>query len=69
MANPRRSEAGFPRGRRWRLCYVLRLTISLDTQLGHTAPNIEGGVHGEIEDGTRFFLAEEDGGRTPRAAG
>lgn len=39
---------------------ILRLTIFLDTHLGHTVPFIEGGVHGEIEGRARaFFLAEE----------
>jgi hypothetical protein len=48
----------------------LRPTISLDTPLGHTAPIMDGGVHGEIEGGARpGFLAEEDGRGAPRAAG
>ena len=32
---------------------VLRPTISLDTPLGHTVPILNGGVHGENEDGAR----------------
>ena len=43
---------------------LLRSPISLDTPLGHTAPSLNGGVYGEIQDGARpVFLAEEDGCR------
>lgn len=46
---------------------LLRLRISLDTPLGHTAPISDGGVHGKIERRAGLaFLEEEDGGRVAR---